>query len=88
MEGFEQPITRKLIGGQLKGQKQDQHFDSCGKAKQAVEELPAKTEFPVQITLESGESIEVLREHVKREQEIETVSGEWLYHMSSSCLRN
>ena len=75
---FEKPVTREIDRWTIEGAKAGPAFRSlAGKVKQAVEGLPAQTEFPIQITLDSGESVEVLPEHVKREQETETVSGEW-----------
>ena len=49
----------------------------AGAVKSAVENLSIDTEFPCQIHLDSGESVTVEPQHVKRNQRTEVVTGEW-----------
>jgi len=49
----------------------------AGAVKSAVEKLPIDTEFPCVIELDSGESVTVDSQHVKRNQRTEIVTGEW-----------
>jgi len=49
----------------------------AGAVKSAVEKLPIDTEFPCIIELDSGESVTVDSQHVKRNQRTEIVTGEW-----------
>ena len=49
----------------------------AGEVKSAVENLPIETEFPCKIKLDSGESVIVEKQHVKRNKRTEVVTGEW-----------
>jgi len=45
--------------------------------KNAVEKLPIDTKFPCQIQLDTGESVTVEPQHIKRNKRTEVVTGEW-----------
>ena len=49
----------------------------AGAVKSAVENLSIDTEFPCHIQLDSGESVTVEPQHIKRNQRTEVVTGEW-----------
>tara|TARA_S200000501_G_scaffold192821_1_gene181629 strand:- start:873 stop:2543 length:1671 start_codon:yes stop_codon:yes gene_type:complete len=49
----------------------------AGVVKSAVENLSIDTEFPCHIQLDSGESVTVEPQHIKRNQRTEVVTGEW-----------
>ena len=49
----------------------------AGAVKNAVEKLPIETKFPSQIELDTGESVTVEPQHIKRNKRTEVVTGEW-----------
>ena len=75
---FKEPKTIEIDGWTIEGSVAGPAFRAlAGAVKKAIENLPIETNFPCEISLESGESITINPEHVKRNQRTEVVSGEW-----------
>ena len=75
---FSEPRIREINRWTTEGSKAGPAFRAlAGKVKEAVENLSPETSFPVEIELPDGETVTVLEEHVKREQDTITESGEW-----------
>ncbi len=74
---FDQPVTRERDGWQLDAAVAGPTFKSLsGALKLHVEKLEPNTSFPLDIEIEQ-ELVTLDRQHVKRIQLTETVSGEW-----------
>ena len=75
---FDEPQVVEIDGWTIDGAKAGPAFRAlAGAVKVAVENLPSETNFPIELTLESGDEVVVKSEHVKRDQRTETLSGEW-----------
>lgn len=75
---FDEPQVVEIDGWTIDGAKAGPAFRAlAGAVKVAVENLPSETNFPIELTLESGDEVVVESEHVKRDQRTETLSGEW-----------
>jgi glycyl-tRNA synthetase len=75
---FSEPKKVEIDGWTIDGATAGPAFRAlAGTVKKAVEILPADTEFPLEMKLDSGDSVTVNPEHVKRVQRTETLSGEW-----------
>ncbi|MDA7845614.1 glycine--tRNA ligase [Euryarchaeota archaeon] len=75
---FSEPKVIEIDGWTMNGATAGPAFRAlAGAVKQSVESLAADATFPCMVTLENGEKVEVLSEHVKRVQRTETISGEW-----------
>ncbi len=74
---FDEPKVVEIDGWTIDGAKAGPAFRSlAGKVKDAVEDLPADSTFPLNLNIE-GSEVEVTAEHVKRVQRSENVNGEW-----------
>ncbi len=74
---FAEPKVVEIDGWTIDGAKAGPAFKAlAGKVKEAVENLPAATTFPLFLTID-GEELEVHPEHVKRVQRSENMNGEW-----------
>ena len=74
---FAVPKVVEIDGWTIDGAKAGPAFKAlAGKVKEAVENLPAATSFPLFLTID-GEELEVHPEHVKRIQRTENMNGEW-----------
>ena len=74
---FPEPKLVEIDGWTIDGAKAGPAFRSlAGRVKEIVEGLPADSTFPLSLDID-GQSVEVLREHVKRVQRSENVNGEW-----------
>ncbi len=75
---FSEPKIVEIDGWTMNGATAGPAFRAlAGKVKALVEKLPADTTFPMVCTLEDGQDVEVMPEHVKRLQRTETITGEW-----------
>ena len=75
---FDEPKVVEIDGWTTDGAKAGPAFRAlAGAVKAAVEHLPSNADFPIQLTLDSGDQVAVELEHVKRVQRTETISGEW-----------
>ena len=75
---FSEPKIVEIDGWTMNGATAGPAFRAlAGKVKALVEKLPADTTFPMVCTLEGGQDVEVMPEHVKRLQRTETITGEW-----------
>ncbi|MBT3477054.1 MAG: glycine--tRNA ligase, partial [Euryarchaeota archaeon] len=75
---FDEPKVVEIDGWTTDGAKAGPAFRAlAGAVKAAVERLPSNADFPIQLTLDSGDQVAVELEHVKRVQRTETISGEW-----------
>lgn len=75
---FSEPKVIEIDGWTLNGATAGPAFRAlAGSVKKAVESLDAQTAFPINLSLENGDSVDVLPEHVKRVQRTETITGEW-----------
>ena len=74
---FDEPKVIETDGWTTDGAKAGPAFRAlAGKVKEAVEELDSASSFPITLELQ-GELLEILPEHVKRNQKTETIAGEW-----------
>jgi len=74
---FDEPKVVEIDGWTIDGAKAGPAFRAlAGKVKDAVEDLPADSTFPLNLNIE-GSEVEVTAEHVKRVQRSENVNGEW-----------
>tara|TARA_Y100000589_G_scaffold166903_1_gene158889 strand:+ start:20748 stop:22415 length:1668 start_codon:yes stop_codon:yes gene_type:complete len=74
---FDTPKEVVIDGWTIDGSVAGPAFRSlAGKVKHTVEQFPAQTEFPQEITID-GEKLIVEQNHVKRLQRIDTITGEW-----------
>ncbi len=75
---FDEPKVVEIDGWTTDGAKAGPVFRAlAGAVKTAVESLSSDAHFPQVLQLESGESVTVEAEHVKRVQRTETLTGEW-----------
>ncbi|MBT5391645.1 MAG: glycine--tRNA ligase [Euryarchaeota archaeon] len=75
---FSEPQIIETDGWTIDGAKAGPVFRAlAGAVKLAVENLPADTSFPHNLTLPDGEIVTIESEHVKRDQRTETITGEW-----------
>ena len=75
---FDKPQVVEIDGWTIDGAKAGPAFRAlAGAVKVAVENLPSDTQFPIALTLDSGDEVIIESEHVKRDQRTETLSGEW-----------
>ena len=75
---FSEPKVIEIDGWTLNGATAGPAFRAlAGSVKKAVESLDAQAVFPINLTLENGDAVDVLPEHVKRVQRTETITGEW-----------
>ena len=75
---FDEPKQIEIDNWTIDGSVAGPVFRSlAGEVKSAVENLPIETEFPCKIELDSGESVTVEKQHVKRNKRTEVVTGEW-----------
>ena len=75
---FPEPKVIEIDGWTLNGATAGPAFRAlAGSVKKAVESLDAQAVFPINLTLENGNAVDVLPEHVKRVQRTETITGEW-----------
>ena len=75
---FSEPKVVEIDGWTMNGATAGPAFRAlAGKVKAVVEKLPADATFPLVCTLDDGQGVEVLSEHVKRLQRTETITGEW-----------
>ncbi len=74
---FDEPKVVEIDGWTIDGAKAGPAFRAlAGKVKDAVEDLPVDSTFPLNFNIE-GSEVEVTAEHVKRVQRSENVNGEW-----------
>jgi len=75
---FNEPKTVEIDEWTIDGSVAGPAFRAlAGEVKKAVELLPSNTSFPMDVKLESGQSVLVEPHHVKRNQRTEVISGEW-----------
>ncbi len=75
---FVEPKTIEIDGWTIDGSIAGPAFRSlAGNVKNAVEQLPIDTKFPIEIKLDTGDMILVEPQHVKRNQSTQVISGEW-----------
>ena len=75
--GFSEPRIEQIDGWTIEGAIAGPVFrGDAGGVKEALEKLPADVEFPLEVSVD-GRPVNVLKEHVKRVQRTESVSGEW-----------
>lgn len=75
---FSEPKVVEIDGWTMNGATAGPAFRAlAGKVKVLVEKLPADATFPMVCSLDDGQEVEVLPEHVKRLQRTETITGEW-----------
>jgi glycyl-tRNA synthetase len=75
---FKEPKKIEIDGWTIEGSVAGPAFRAlAGAVKVAIESLPLETEFPCDISLDSGDVVTVNLEHVKRNQKTEVVTGEW-----------
>ena len=75
---FDEPRTTTIDAWTIDGAVAGPAFKAlAGQVKAAVEELPKETTFPVEIALDSGETVTVEPTHVKPNQKTVKESGEW-----------
>ena len=75
---FSEPKTVEIDAWTIDGATAGPAFKSlAGHVKMAVERLPKATAFPLQITLDSGDTVVVEAEHVKPNKKTVKETGEW-----------
>ena len=75
---FDEPRTTVIDAWTINGATAGPTFKSlAGQVKTAIETLAKETNFPCQVTLASGEVVEITEEHVKPNQQTIKETGEW-----------
>jgi glycyl-tRNA synthetase len=75
---FDEPRTTVIDAWTINGATAGPAFKSlAGQVKAAIETLAKETNFPCQVTLASGEVVEITEEHVKPNQQTIKETGEW-----------
>jgi len=75
---FDEPRTIEIDAWTINGATAGPAFKAqAGHVKVAIERLPKDTTFPVNVTLDSGETVVVEQEHVKPNRQTVKETGEW-----------
>jgi len=75
---FDEPRTIEIDAWTINGATAGPAFKAqAGHVKVAIERLPKDTTFPVNVTLDSGETVLVEQEHVKPNRQTVKETGEW-----------
>jgi len=75
---FDEPRTIEIDAWTINGATAGPAFKAqAGHVKVAIERLPKDTTFPVNVTLDSGETVFVEQEHVKPNRQTVKETGEW-----------